>query len=248
MSAIMLFYKEVRALSRETHKDYHLKAVSDFSFASHNHWLPVAGVEFYKAARHYPIVFVKEQEKYNPVLVTGLEPGQNVFVDDQGKWQKDAYLPAFVRRYPFVLADVGAQDKTLTVCIDETYHGWSKKDGEPLFTKEGGNTPFLEEILGFTNNFLVEMKRTAALTEELAKLNLFANRSVKIQGADGNSFNINDVYIIDEEKMSQLDGQELHKLNRAGMLGWIFAHLMSLENLPQLFEQYQSRKKAKEEV
>ncbi len=236
MSTVMLFYKKVTALSRDIHGSLRLEPIHDYSFAADHHWMPVAGVEFVSAARRFPIVFIKDQGSYSPVLVTGLVNGENAFVDGKGAWRKDTYIPAFVRRYPFVLADVGAQQNGLTVCIDEAYSGWNKTSGEQLFTKEGKNSTYLEEMLRFVNGFYVEMKRTAEFCAEVSKLDLLVKRSLSVQTAQGTSYGLTDVYIIDEQKIAQLQNQQLHKLNRAGMLGWIYAHLISLENLTSMAE------------
>lgn len=238
MSTVMLFYKQVSALSRNNHATLRLEAINDYFFAASHHWLPAAGVEFFSAARHFPVVFIKEKESYSPVLVTGLANDKNDFVEKNGAWRKDTYIPAFVRRYPFVLADVGAQENGLTVCIDEACVAWNKISGRKLFTKDGNNSPFLDEMLHFVNSFYVEMKRTAEFCAEISQLNLFVKRSLSVQTTQGKNYGLTDIYIIDEQQIAQLDTQALHKLNRAGMLGWIYAHLISLENLRGLAERH----------
>lgn len=241
----MLLYKQVAALSREAHMKHKLKPLEDFSFAAETHWMPVAGVEFYQAARSYPIVFVQENDEYRPILLMGLEAGSNEFINANKQWKRETYIPAFVRRYPFVLADTGAKNKELTVCLDPTYAGWNEKEGKELFKADGTNSPFLEEMLQFMNGFNVEMQRTAEFTKELDAMKLLIKRSADIRSPDGQTFQVQDIFMVDEEALNKLSGANLEKLNKAGMLGWIFAHLMSLANLPALFDLHLTRKAAK---
>lgn len=238
----MLFYKNVTALSRDDHKGYKLKLVDGFEFAQETHWMPVAGVEFVHAARHYPVVFVGEGDKLHPILLLGLEVGHNEYVNEDKAWKGDTYLPAFVRRYPFVLADTGAKSKELTVCFDAAFSGWNKTEGRELFLPNGENSEFLQEMLQFMNGFNVEMERTAAFMRELNRLNLLVKRSADIKSASGKTFQVQDILVVDETALSKLSGDDLETLNKAGFLGWIFAHLMSLGNLTALFDLHLARK------
>jgi len=243
----MLLYKRVTALSRDDHKDYKLKPVDGFEFASTTHWMPVAGAEFAHAARHYPIVFTGEGDNLRPILLLGLEIGHNEYVGKDKAWKRDSYLPAFVRRYPFVLADTGAKGKELTVCFDADFPGWNKTEGRELFTAEGKNSEFLEEMLQFMNGFNVEMERTSAFVRELGRLKLLEKRSADIRSANGSTFKVQDILVVDEAALSKLSGADLEALNKAGFLGWIFAHLMSLGNLTSLFDLHLARKGAEKE-
>lgn len=239
----MLLYKQVVPLSREAHMKFRLKPVTDFSFAKEVHWMPVAGAEFFQCSRYFPIVFVKENEGFRPIILLSLEVKNNEFVEN-GEWKQGAYIPAFVRRYPFMLANINAESKELTVCLDPTYDGWNEAEGRELFKQDGGNSEFLSEMLQFMSGFNVEMQRTTEFMKEINSLNLLVKRSVDIRSADGQTFHVQDLYMIDEEALRKLSGVELEKFNKAGMLGWIFAHLASLSNLSVLFDMQRARKAA----
>lgn len=240
MSRTMLFYSKIAALSRNTHKALHLKPVQTYGFAANSHWLPVAGVEFASVARNYVIVFVKEQHGYSPLVVTGLKVGVNQFVDAKGRWKDQVYVPAFVRRYPFVLADTGLPEPTLTICIDETYEGWGEHQGDALFAPDGTNTAFLDERVRFMNGLHAEMKRTQVFTAELEHLGLLVERTLSVPDINGHPFTIGDVFIVDEEQLQKHDIRALDKLNRTGTMGWVFAHLHSLGNLSMMMHSHQS--------
>ncbi|PWK28773.1 SapC family protein [Pseudomonas sp. OV226] len=251
MSNLMLLYKNVQVLSRETHKGLRLKEVNDCSFAANTHWMPVAGAEFYAAARNYPVVFVSElvgdAEQITPIILVGLEAGRNDFVDSAKQWAPGVYVPAFVRRYPFVLGSNPGVEGGFTVLFDEAFSGLNNLDGRPLFNEDGTNAVLLDEVLGFMNGFNEEMERTRMLVAQLQALNLLEKRSAQIRAADGAAFEVQDFLVINEEKLSALTGEQLADMNQRGFLGLIFAHLMSLANLPQLLDRHRANK-ATEEV
>jgi hypothetical protein len=200
----------------------------------------VAGLEFFQAARHYPIVFVGQGEQAMPIALLGLTQGHNGYVGDDHQWQANTYIPAFVRRYPFVLAQDG-QDK-FTVCFDAAYPGWNQEDGRELFAEDGQNSPFLEEMIQFLQNFTAEMERTRAFVAQLNALELLSPRTLKLTHKSGETFVLSDFLAVDEEKFGTLADEQVLALHKAGFLGWVYAHLMSLGHANQLFDDYLARK------
>lgn len=246
MSNVMLLYKNVTALSRDEHRNLRLKPVEGFAFAAQTHWLPVAGAEFFQAARSYPIMFVSdnadETDQITPILLVGLELGTNEYVNNAKQWKQDAYLPAFIRRYPFVLAGKPEKGSELAVCFDASFEGLNKNEGRPLFNEDGTNSALLNEALQFMQDFTREMERTRRFVDELVKLDLLEKRSAQIRASDGAVFNVQDFRTISEEKLAALKPATLAALHKEGFLGWIFAHLMSLGNLPGLLELHRKKK------
>ncbi len=247
MANVMLFYKNTTVLNREEHKNLKLKAVEGFGFAENTHWLPVAGVEFYQASRHYPIMFVSEgtgdKEVVTPILLVGLDHGNNAYVDKDHKWKADAYLPAFVRRYPFVPANADEKkNDEFMVCYDAAFAGFNTKEGMPLFNEDGTETDLLKGAVQFLLGFNNDMQRTRTFVEELRKLDILEKRSADIRNASGATFQVQDFLVVSEEKFAKLTGPQLEKLHKEGFLGWVFAHLMSLANLPTLLDLHLARK------
>ena len=236
----MLLYKEIKALNRDEHKALKLKAASDCAFAASTHLVPLAGLEFFQAARHYPIVFIGDGDKAMPIALLGLKEGHNGYVDGEQQWQANTYIPAFVRRYPFVLAQDDADN--FTVCFDAAHEGWNEEDGRELFVDGGQNSEFLEEMIQFLQNFTAEMERTRLFVDKLNELELLSSRTLKLTHASGESFVLSDFQAVDEEKFLSLADDKVLELHKAGILGWIYAHLMSLGNANQLFEDYLSKK------
>ncbi|MEN3931529.1 SapC family protein [Microvirga sp. W0021] len=246
MSKVMLLYKNVTPLSRDAHKDMKLKPSATVDFAAEAHWTPVAGSEFYQASRVYPVVFMQEGTEADapvmPIALLGLSAGHNDFVGKDGQWKKETYIPAFIRRYPFVLANTKENSEEFTICFDDSFAGLNTKEGRELFNKDGTNSELLEEAIRFMNGFRVEMERTQKFVALLKKYDLLEKRSADIRSASGVAFQVQDFLLVSEEKFSKLTGAQLAELHKEGFLGWIFAHLMSLGNLPGLLELHLANK------
>lgn len=234
------FYKDITILNREQHKLLKLKQSSDCVFAKNMHLVPLAAVEFFQAARHYPIVFIGEDEDMVPVALLGLTQDENQFIDNDNQWQTNIYIPAFIRRYPFVLAE--AQDSNFTVCFDNTYNGWNEHDGRNLFNQQGENSEFLDEMIQFLQNFTEEMKRTRGFISKLQQLQLLAPRTIQLTHNSGQRFVLTDFNVVNEEKFLQLSEPQILDLHKQGFLGIIYAHLMSQGNANQLFASYLEKK------
>lgn len=233
MSA-MIFYEKPVLLSREAHKTKKIVSSMGFAFARKANSLYIAGVELMEACKEYPIVFTKVgDEKVVPVVILGLREGENLFVSIDGKWNAN-YVPAFVRRYPFVLAEL--QDQKMGVCIDEGYVGFNEKDGEALFDSNGSSTPFLQNAVDFLNRYQTEYIRTDRFCQRLKDLGLLIEMNAKADLFDGTSFTVNGLMVVDERKLLQLTDAQALELYRSGEQSWIYAHLLSLSNLNRLVD------------
>jgi hypothetical protein len=254
----LLLYKAVAPVSRDVHRGLKLKPVEGFAFAANPHWLPVAAAEFPQAARAYPILFAangvasddarpddarpddaRRADSIVPILLVGLETGRNDFVDAQLKWKAGAYLPAFVRRYPFVLAETGAGDN-LTVCFDAGYEGFNEAEGTALFNEDGSNSEFLAGAMKFLGDYTDDMQRTRRLVEELVRLDLLETRTFTMRSAAGDMFTVNDFLAVSEERLAGLKDKDVLSLHKSGALFLIHAHLVSLGNLSDLFDLYRA--------
>jgi hypothetical protein len=243
------FYKKVVALNSDVHRN--LKFASDrvnFSFARDTTAVLIAGVEFAEAAREYPIVFIRGQDKQmRPVALLGVRNGENLFVDEHGKWDAK-YIPAFVRRYPFVMAEGGSEGQ-LVVCIDESCPSLNAEQGELLINAEGKLEPRMNEVVQFLQNFQREFARTELITKQLDELGLFIQQGARFDTKAGETFQLNDFYLIDEKKFGQIADDKLPELFRSGALGLAYLHLASLGNMRKLLDRIAGRSAAaKQEV
>ncbi|HLA36802.1 MAG TPA: SapC family protein [Rhodocyclaceae bacterium] len=236
--ASLLFYEKPVALNIDNHKKIRVGALVDFMFSAKTNSVLLTGTEFVEACKEYPIVFIRVDGKIFPVALLGLRDNENVFVDAAGKWDA-RYIPAFVRRYPFVLAETGGPD--LVVCIDEASAVFDVESGEPLFAEDGTKTPFLENALNFMNAYQVQFKRTETFVKHLETMGLLTSMNAKAEMVDGRNFLLNGLLVVDEQKLQGLDKAKAHALLRTGELGWIYAHLLSLSNMGRIVDRLSQR-------
>ena len=229
--ATLLFYEQALALHREEHKHLRLRR-QGFGFARRVNSVPLAAVELPAAAAHYPTVFAKVEGGL-PVLaaLVGLRNDENLFVEGPDDQWLGSYLPAFVRRYPFVLA---TQGEAFTVWIDRAFSGWSEDEGEPLFLKDGGDGELLKETISFLQSFQAEMARTQTFIQHISEAGLLKDIAVPVNTPGVTPFVLQGLQVIDEQKFAALDDDKVTSWFRSGELGWIYAHLASLAQVSTL--------------
>ncbi len=240
----LLFYEKPVALDKEAHKNLKLDASNgDLSFAQKTNSVIVAGVEFIHAAKEYTIVFAKAGgDRIIPLALLGLRNDENLFVDDQGKWDAQ-YVPAFVRRYPFVLAESG-QGGEMAVCIDQAFPGFSTESGTPLFNENGEQSDLLKKAIDFLQDYQSQNKRTEIFTNRLRDLDLLVELTARTDLTDGQKLSMGGLLVVDEKKLLQLEKKAAMELFRSGEMGWIYAHLLSLSNISRLATKLQGATRA----
>ncbi|SEM84780.1 SapC protein [Luteibacter sp. UNCMF331Sha3.1] len=243
--AEVLFYERPVPLNRTAHRDLRLKAVNNIRFAAAAHSVPLTGVEFAPAARDFPILFAGNSiEDAGPMALLGLRQGENLLIGDNGFWETGVYIPAFVRRYPFVLAEkpAGSEGDDFTVFLDEAYEGFSNEEGERLFNEDGTDAPALTNAVNFLGEFQDHVARTQWFMGKLREHDLLEPRTVTLQ-KEGKGINLNGLFVINEEKLRSLDEKTAHEFLREGAFGWIYAHLVSLSNIDRMASRLDERER-----
>lgn len=234
-----LYYEKPVLLDRDKHRRRRVRASQSFAFARKANSLYLAGVEFNEACKEYAIVFTKAASgKIVPVVMLGLRARENLFVAEDGRWT-GRYVPAFVRRYPFVLAELPGQ--SLGVCIDEAYSGISENDGEALFDAKGEDTPFLRGALDFLTQYQREYIRTETFCRHLEQAGLLTEMKARADLVDGRSFTVGSLLVVDEKKLMALPDATVLSLFRAGELHLVSMHLASLSNMQALVDRVAQR-------
>ena len=244
--AEVLFYERPVPLNRTQHKDLRLKGIPSLQFAAAAHSVPLTGAEFPAAARDLPILFAGQtMEDAGPMALLGLRQNENLLVDANGQWAPGIYVPAFVRRYPFILAEkpAGAEGDDFTVFLDESYAGFGSDEGERLFKEDGTDSEMLANAVGFLGEFQQQVVRTHAFMDQLRKHQLLEPRNIRLE-KDGKAINLNGLFVVNEEKLRQLDEKTAHEFLQEGVLGWIYAHLLSLPNIDRLAQRLSEREGA----
>ena len=233
--ALPMFYKDLVPLNSNDHAKWRVKGLDDASFMQTQHAIPVTTDEFISAARNYPIVF-SVGENSVPLILMGLNEGVNIFMNDEGRFDDPSYVPAYVRRYPFLLAKLQPEAEELSLCFDPTPGAIGEyDDGELLFDKDQP-TETTKNILQFCEQFEQSGQRTGQFMQELEKMDLLMDGEVSIQqnGVE-KPFVYRGFRMVNEEKLRELRGDELRKINQNGMLPIIYAHLFSLQIMREVF-------------
>jgi hypothetical protein len=230
-----LFYKDLQPLSSVDHADWRARGMDRADFLIDQHAVPLTSDEFTSASRFYPIVFSAGDNPV-PLALMGLNEGVNTFVDEEGKLKNPVYVPAYIRRYPFLLARLRPDSDELSLCFDPTADAVGQfEEGDPLF-EDGKPTDATNNILQFCQQFEEAGQRTGMFVEELKKADLLMDGEVAIQpeGSD-KPFIYRGFQMIDEAKLRELRGDVLRKMMQNGVLPLIFAHLFSLQLMREVF-------------
>ena len=233
MDTQLLFYNDVAPITAERHSNWHAKEIKDFSFAKKTNSVPLMAAEFLSALADYPIVFAGDEESVIPVLLLGMRNDENAFVGPDGDW-KSRYIPAFVRRYPFVLA-LSDDNEKYYLCIDESFPGFNQSnEGPALITEEGNPTEYTENVLQFLTQYQSEFELTQAFCKQLKDLNLLEAKQVQATSATGETMTVDGFYAIEPSRLASLSSDAIVDLVRSGTYELICFHLASLRNFELL--------------
>jgi hypothetical protein len=226
-------YKSLVPINKARHEGKRIKQVQGFGFASGFHIASIMVHEFARAASLYPVVFLedKERDTFRPVVLLGLDAGENLYVGADGQWQA-SYIPAIIRRYPFALASTGEQDK-FTVCVDEGSELLNDSEGLPLFNAQGEPAEALENV----KRYLGELQQMDTFTGEFCKFmvanNMLTPLNMRVRQSDQVK-NINGCYVINEERLNSLSIERFAELRDKRYLPAVYAHLLSLAQIERL--------------
>ena len=236
-SNLPLFYNDLVPLNTRDHAKWRARSVDKAPWLVNQHAVPLTVEEFPQAGRHFPIVFASGDNTV-PLALMGLNEGVNVFVDAEGTVLNNVYLPAYARRYPFMLAKLQPTSEELSLCFDPGSGLIGEyDDGQPLF--EGTEaTQTTQAVLQFCEQFEQAGQRTQAFVEELKKHQLLMEGEVSIQQQDGGQpFVYRGFQMVDQEKLRNIRGDVLRGWAQSGLLPLIYAHIFSLELMSAVFAQ-----------
>ncbi len=230
-----LFYNMPVPLSLERHGDKSINLERRFGFAANTNLVPVNMQEFSRVAISYPIVFT-ESAPASAIAILGLRQGQNLFVDDAGAWDGGVYVPAYVRRYPFIFS-TGQEDEQLVLCVDEAddliVDGTGAENTQAIYDGEEASET-IKKMLEFCAAFHRQSLATREFVDELESRDLFRPGTVTITNESGEQFNLRGFRIVDEAKFNALPDEAFLEFRRKGWLHAITSHLVSVQNLAAL--------------
>lgn len=224
----LLIYETAVPVSSGRHGKASIELRKGYGFARGINSVPLMAVEFPQAAPEYAIVFAQNGAEVLPVVILGARSGENLYVKEDDSWNAN-YLPAFVRRYPFIFS-ANEDGKTFTLCVDEAFQGLNYLGrGEPLFDAEGKQTPYVDNVLQFLQEYRAQFMRTQAFCRKLVELNLL--EPMRAQFTLGSEkMSLGGFQAVDRAKLKALSGDTLAQLAATDELELIYLHLQSLRN------------------
>ncbi len=235
MSTQLLIYESAVPVSRARHGQTSVETGKGYAFARRINSVPLTAVEFPLAAAEYAIVFAQGDKEVVPVVILGARNNENVYVKPDGGWSAK-YLPAFVRRYPFVFS---ARDdgRTFTLCVDESYEGLNQEGrGQPLFDAEGKQTAYVDNVLKFLQEYRTQFNRTQAFCRKLAELELLEPMQAQFTLGSGEKMALGGFRAVERKRLKALPAGTLAQLAQTDELELIYLHLQSMRNFQAVKE------------
>jgi hypothetical protein len=235
MSTLPLFYKNVVPLSKEQHGTLSISSTEGFRFAASTNSVYIAAAEFARAAWEYPIIFGADSEgTVFPMVGLGLRNNENLYVNAEGRWNA-SYVPAYVRRYPFILAKVEPTSEHYTVCLDDEYPGLNANgEGNALFDDKGEQTAIVTQAIDFLKDYEKLRHATSLFCKSLVEFDLLDTMKASIEIKSGEKHALGGFQCVNREKLNALKQKNLVSLVKTGQMELIYLHLFSLNNIKGL--------------
>jgi len=227
-SAVPIFYTEPMPVAPSLQADWKIRPEFDFAFAARTNTVPLTAPEFMMAARHYPIIFLGDVV---PTCVMGFQPNTNVFVDREGNWERGVYIPAYVRRYPFILLGQAEEDQ-LRLGIDRAGRS-SKAEARTLF-EDGKETPVIKQAVEMGEQFHNAHMYTRDFSAALKAANIVDETTLQMEVAPGKVEPVATFKRVSEDKFRQLPEATITEWWKKGFMHAVYFHLQSMNNWEQI--------------
>lgn len=237
LSGNVLFYSRPEPLSNETHGKIGLRRIDrPFAFAAGAQAVPLTVTEFGVASLSYPIIFAGDRKQ--PLAVMGITGESNMFIQANGYFEVGVYVPAYIRRYPFVLANDEAREQ-MVVCIDRAAAMLGDLPDLPFFDPAGQPTDYTKNCIQFCNDYETEIRRTESFVALLIEYDLLDTRKTTYtptnpDGNQGPPQEIAEYFAVSDERLKALPDDKIRALLDNGALSQIYAHLNSLAGWDKL--------------
>lgn len=222
-------FKNMDVLDKTKHAELKISPADNFNFAKDITSVPVSGREIAQALKYYPIVF--PMDGVLPQALLTIQKGKNAYVDDQGRWLVP-YIPAHIRRYPFILGK-SKEAENFAVCVDRDAPHFQKEGGKPLFTETGEPAEILTKAMEFLKQFHGDLAATEKMLQPLMEKEVLVARQINLE-IRGEKSVIRGFRSVDTEKLYHLDDALLGQWVKSGIMTIVFAHILSLGNIRQM--------------
>jgi len=234
--SLPLLYNDLVPLNVEQHAKFAIREQDTAPYLVGVHAVPLTIDEFAQCQRFLPIVFSSGDQPL-PLVLLGLNEGTSTLVDANGKLRRDdGYVPAYIRRYPWMLVRLNPNSEELSLCFDPSSGLIGEYEGGLPLIENGEATQLTKDLLGFCEQFEQAAARTGEFMKELKDADLLMEGELSIQVPDVEQpFIYRGFQMVNEEKLRELRGDQLRKFNQSGLLPLLHAHLFSLQGMREVF-------------
>lgn len=229
MATQLLIYETAVPVSKTRHGDCSVEMAGGYEFTRHVNAVPLMAIEFPAATQEYAIVFAGKDDVIMPSVILGMRGQENAYLDSAGGWRAK-YIPAFVRRYPFVFSS-SDDGKTFTLCIDEAYAGFNRAGrGQAMFAEDGKPSVYVDGVLKFLQEYQAQFQRTRIFCDKLRKLDLLEPMQATLALETGERISLTGFMAVSRDKVKALSGEALAELAKTDELELLYLHLQSMRN------------------
>lgn len=232
-NALPLFYSNPVALDKQQHASTSLTQNMNFNFAKKVNAVPVTMIELPNIMQFYPIAF-SASAPATPLAILGLRNDENLFINEKGEWMANTYVPAYIRRYPFIFAQSDNNER-LTLCVDDTSGILEQNNKNPLFTPEGDLTALTQHALDFCRSYQAAAEQTLEFSKAIEASGILIDRHAEIRLADDQAITLSGFRQIDEPAYYALSNDTIQEWHTKQWTRFIYAHLLSVGNWQNLF-------------
>ncbi|HEU5018645.1 MAG TPA: SapC family protein [Pseudolabrys sp.] len=233
MANQLLIYKSAVPVSMARHKGWSVEGGADYAFSRETNSVPIMAVEFPAAASEYAIVFAGGEGEVMPAVILGLRDHENLYLSGESSWRAK-YIPAFIRRYPFVFTREGDR---FVLCIDEEFPGFNSEGrGQSLFGDDGKPTAYVERVLKFLQEYQAQFLRTQGFCRKIKELGLLEPMQAQVDLGPRRRLSLGGFMAVNRERLKALPGEKLTELAKTDELELLYLHLQSMRNFDKVKE------------
>lgn len=216
-------YRDLTLINSQSMAKSALKTNPWLDIAKTAQLIPINITECKPVCTDMPIIF-SPIGRPMPIAMTSFLSDTNSFIKN-GEWQADTYVPAALRRYPFVLGNINSEGKQ-PLYIDS--NAISDDHEHPLFNETGNSEKILENAIKHCKEYDDHLKITENIIDTIDSLDLFKETQLVITNKAGEEKKTGIFKIIDNDKYKNLSDEHIVTLQKNHGLWVIHTHIISM--------------------
>ena len=131
------------------------------------------------------------------------------------------------------------------ICVEKEF---LDEAGETIFDAEGEPLPKWQPIEKLLRDYEADLERSREMSAILSDYALLEPFAMQAKTNAGEAMNLTGMHRVDEKKLELLNANQLKKLVKTGVMGRIYAHLISLDNFARLLDRKSARRRRQRRV